>query len=95
MPIAFLCPGQASQRVGMGYDLYNNTDLGKKYFDIILFSYNGLDCIDIKHRKNVLEGITKLLKDRGKFIFSMHYLIKALFPNWIPFFELISIPYVT
>ena len=50
----------------------NLDSLEKKYFDIILFSYNGLDCIDIKHRKNVLEGITKLLKDGGKFIFSMH-----------------------
>ena len=34
MSVAFLCPGQASQKVGMGFDLYNNTKLGKKYFDI-------------------------------------------------------------
>ena len=34
MNIGFLCPGQASQKVGMGIDLYQKTDLGKKYFDI-------------------------------------------------------------
>lgn len=33
MNIAFLCPGQASQKVGMGLDLYENTTLGKDYFD--------------------------------------------------------------
>lgn len=34
MSLAFLCPGQASQKVGMGKDIYNNTDLGKEYFAI-------------------------------------------------------------
>ena len=34
MKIGFLCPGQASQKVGMGLDLYEKTELGKKYFDI-------------------------------------------------------------
>ena len=32
MSLAFLCPGQASQKVGMGLDIYNKTDLGKEYF---------------------------------------------------------------
>lgn len=33
MSLAFLCPGQASQKVGMGHDLFQNTNLGKTYFD--------------------------------------------------------------
>jgi len=43
--IAFLCPGQASQKVGMGFDLYNDTELGKKYFNIA----NDIMNIDIKN----------------------------------------------
>ena len=32
MKIAWLFPGQASQKVGMGKDLYENTEIGKSYF---------------------------------------------------------------
>ena len=30
----WLFPGQASQKVGMGLDLYQNSNLAKKYFEI-------------------------------------------------------------
>ena len=33
MKTAFLFPGQASQKVGMGLDLYNKTEIGKNLFD--------------------------------------------------------------
>ena len=49
---SWIFPGQASQKVGMGLDLYENTDLGKNYYelandilgeDIKDISFNGPD----------------------------------------------------
>ncbi len=33
MKFAFICPGQGSQKVGMGQDFYENSDLAKNYFN--------------------------------------------------------------
>ena len=32
MKTAWIFPGQASQKIGMGKDLYENTEIGKKYY---------------------------------------------------------------
>ena len=50
MKIGFLCPGQASQKVGMGLDLYERSELGKKFFDI------ANEIMDIDIQKIIFDG---------------------------------------
>ena len=33
MSLAFLCPGQGSQKIGMGQDIFENSDLAKSHFE--------------------------------------------------------------
>ena len=46
MGLAFLCPGQASQKVGMGHDIFKKTKMGKQYFEAAN-DIMGLDIQDI------------------------------------------------
>lgn len=54
--IAFVFPGQGSQYVGMGKELYENNEVAKKYFDEIF------DKIDFDLKKVMFEGPEEELK---------------------------------
>ena len=56
MKNAWIFPGQASQKVGMGKDLFENTKIGKKYYEI------ANDLLDIDIQSVSFNGPEKLLK---------------------------------
>ncbi|MEQ8323873.1 MAG: class I SAM-dependent methyltransferase [Vicingaceae bacterium] len=41
-------------------------------FDVIIFSFNGIDCLDYDDRKRVFDEVKRIGKSRGHFIFSTH-----------------------
>jgi SAM-dependent methyltransferase len=57
--------------VGDACDL---SPLGDRRFDAVLFSFNGIDCVDPDRRRLVLREVGKHLKRDGYFLFSSHSL---------------------
>lgn len=58
-------------------------------FDFVLFSYNGIDCIDYEGRLKVLEEVGRVGKSGGTFVFSSHNLNSAV--NFFEFRRMISL----
>lgn len=67
------CPG-ADLRVGDARDL---GEFGNDEFDMVLFSFNGLDYVSHADREVVLGEIRRVLRPGGLFVFSTHNLHKA------------------
>ncbi|HXH18046.1 MAG TPA: class I SAM-dependent methyltransferase [Chitinophagales bacterium] len=42
------------------------------FFDAVFFSFNGIDCVDLSGRKQILKHVHRVLKPGGYFIFSYH-----------------------
>jgi len=54
-------------------------------FDFLLFSFNGIDCVDMEGRKLIIEECKRSLKDGGMFCFSFHnfYTIPKLYSLYV------------
>jgi len=53
-------------------DIRDLKGIEDSFFDIVLFSYNGLDSVDFDDRKKSIKEINRVLKKGGIFIFSTH-----------------------
>ncbi len=42
------------------------------YFDLVVFSFNGIDVVDMEGRAAVLQAVARVLRPGGSFIFSFH-----------------------
>ena len=65
-------------------------EIENEYFDLVLFSFNGLDCCGQEDRLQILTEIRRILKQKGYFCFSSHNLqgVSDLFSwrfSWNPF----------
>jgi len=55
-------------------DARNMTLFRDGEFDFVLFSFNGIDCVDHADRIKILREINRVTKNRGYFLFSSHNL---------------------
>jgi SAM-dependent methyltransferase len=60
--------------------------LADNSFDLALFSFNGIDCVNIDQRQQVLREVGRVLRPGGHFFFSTHSLDALPWPiDWPPF----------
>lgn len=67
-------------------DARSLVDFNANFFDVVLFSFNGVDCISTYERISVIKEVYRVLKKDGLFAFSIHnlYNIPKLFSVQLP-----------
>jgi len=82
-----LCKARIPESETVHFVVGDATDLSSfadRRFDLILFSFNGIDCVGYEQRLAVLGEVRKRLKPDGSFFFSSHNLQKCPFPLQLP-----------
>lgn len=65
-----------------------NLEYSDNSFDIVLFSFNGMQCIPgEQNRKNVLKEVYRVLKPGGYYIFTAHDRHDPNSPQYLPFWN--------
>lgn len=61
-------------------------EFASETFDVVLFSFNGIDCVSYEHRMDILKEFFRVLKPGGTVLFSFHnaYSIPLLYSFQMP-----------
>ena len=62
--------GESDRHKFMCLDAADLLKFDDKKFDLVLFSFNGMDCVDLQRRHKILHEVHRLLKSDGYFFFS-------------------------
>jgi SAM-dependent methyltransferase len=80
--------GESDRQKFMCLDAADLSKLDNKKFDLVLFSFNGMDCVDLERRHKILHEVHRLLKSDGHFFFSGLSLDALPWPMEWPRFQL-------
>ena len=62
--------GESDRQKFLCLDAADLSKLDDKKFDLVLFSFNGIDCVELEQRHKILKEVHRLLKPDGYFFFS-------------------------
>ena len=80
--------GENSRQRFVCLDAADLSSLGDQAFDLILFSFNGIDYVELERRRKILREAHRLLRPDGYFFFSAHSLDSFPWPIEWPHFHL-------
>ena len=79
--------GENSRQSFVCLDAADLSSLGDQAFDLILFSFNGIDYVELEQRHKILREVHRLLRKDGYFFFSAHSLDSFPWPIEWPYFH--------